>query len=52
MAGKGSRKRIEDTEKVQDNIGKIKWGARDKSKDTFIVKKNGAPVKDEDRIES
>lgn len=47
MAGKGSRRRFENTEKVQDNIGDIKWGTRDKSKDTFVVKKNGQLVKDD-----
>lgn len=49
MAGKGSRRRFENTEKVQENIGDIKWGTRDKSKDTFIVKKNGVPVKKESK---
>lgn len=44
MSGKGSRRRFEDTPKVQEKIGDIKWGVRDKSKDSFVVKKNGRPT--------
>lgn len=39
--GKGSGRRIEDTNKVTENLGKIKWGVRDKSDDDFKVRENG-----------
>jgi hypothetical protein len=41
MAGKGSGRRKEDTKKVESNLEKVKFGARDKSQDDFKVKVNG-----------
>lgn len=41
MAGKTSKRRIENTQKVEQNLGGIKWGVRDKSKDTFKVNIKG-----------
>jgi hypothetical protein len=37
---KGCNRRKEDTKKVEENLGGIKWGVRDKSKDTFKVNTN------------
>jgi hypothetical protein len=34
---KTSRRRKEDTAKVEANLGRIKWGTRDKSKDDFKI---------------
>lgn len=37
MSGKGSNRRKENTKQVEENLAKIKFGKRDKSKDTFKV---------------
>jgi hypothetical protein len=34
---KGSNRRKEDTAKVEANLGNVKWGTRDKSKDDFKI---------------
>tara|TARA_B100000795_G_scaffold269690_1_gene259957 strand:- start:6300 stop:6437 length:138 start_codon:yes stop_codon:yes gene_type:complete len=45
MNGKGSDRRKEDEKKVREELGKVNWNKRDKSKDSFSVKVNGTPVK-------
>lgn len=46
-AGKGSKRRQENTKQVEDNIDKTDWSKRDKSKDTFKVTINGKAVKND-----
>ena len=43
-AGKGSSRRKENTPKIEDNLDKIDWSKRDKSKDSFKVRINGKLV--------
>jgi len=43
MSGKGSARRKEDTQKVENNLMGVKFGVRDKSRDTFKVTVKGKP---------
>jgi len=46
MGYKTSKRRIEDTPKTETNLGRVQYGKRDKTKDTFQITVNGRKKQD------